>query len=83
MRRIFVALVLTILTTAANASVSFADEWRTITPDVVYGHKAGMALTYDVIKGAAHGFPGEQGTQAETALLAWFEKYLASPTQSK
>jgi acetyl esterase/lipase len=53
MRRIFVALVLTILTTAANASVSFADEWRTITPDVVYGHKAGMALTYDVIKPAS------------------------------
>ena len=27
-----------------------ADDWRTITPDVIYGHKAGMALTYDVIK---------------------------------
>lgn len=27
-----------------------AEDWRTITPDVIYGHKAGMALTYDVIK---------------------------------
>ena len=29
-----------------------AEEWRTITPDVIYGHKAGMALTYDVIQPA-------------------------------
>lgn len=28
----------------------FADDWRSITPDVIYGHKAGMALTYDVIR---------------------------------
>ncbi|MBL8815037.1 MAG: alpha/beta hydrolase [Planctomyces sp.] len=27
-----------------------AEEWRTITPDVIYGHKAGMALTYDVVQ---------------------------------
>ncbi|MFM7057081.1 MAG: alpha/beta hydrolase, partial [Planctomycetota bacterium] len=27
-----------------------AQEWRTITPDVIYGHKAGMALTYDVVR---------------------------------
>ena len=26
------------------------DAWRKITPDVVYGHKDGMALTYDVIE---------------------------------
>lgn len=24
--------------------------WRTLNPDVVYGHKSGMALTYDVIR---------------------------------
>jgi acetyl esterase/lipase len=34
-----------------------------------------------VMKGAAHGFLGDQGTQAETALLDWFEKYLAAPTK--
>lgn len=34
-----------------------------------------------VMKGAAHGFPGDQGTQAETALLDWFDKYLAAPTK--
>jgi acetyl esterase/lipase len=36
-----------------------------------------------VMKGAAHGFPGEQGTQAEAALLDWFDKYLAAPAESK
>lgn len=28
-----------------------ADDWRNIKKDVVYGHKAGMALTYDVVQG--------------------------------
>ena len=32
-----------------------------------------------VMKGAAHGFSGDQGTQAETALLDWFDKHLAKP----
>lgn len=35
-----------------------------------------------VMKGAGHGFPGEQGDQASAALVAWFDKYLppvASP----
>ncbi len=27
-----------------------AEEWRTIRPDVIYSHKAGMALTYDVVR---------------------------------
>lgn len=31
---------------------TFGEDWRSITPDVVYGHKAGMALTYDVIRPA-------------------------------
>lgn len=39
--------------------------------------KAGAQCELIVMKGAAHGFPGEQGTQAETALLDWFDKYLA------
>ena len=34
-----------------------------------------------VMEDAAHGFPGDQGTQAETALLNWFDKYLAVPTK--
>lgn len=29
---------------------TLADETYTITPDVVYGHKAGMALTFDVVR---------------------------------
>ncbi|MGB0578944.1 MAG: alpha/beta hydrolase family protein [Limisphaerales bacterium] len=29
-----------------------------------------------VIKGAAHGFRGEDGTKASDALVAWFEKHL-------
>jgi acetyl esterase/lipase len=34
---------------APCASIARADEDFKITPDVVYGHKAGMALTFDVI----------------------------------
>lgn len=44
-------LVAPLLVTLLMSS-TFAEEWRTITPDVVYGHKAGMALTYDVVKPA-------------------------------
>ena len=36
-----------------------------------------------VMKGAAHGFPGDQGVQAETALLDWFDKYLAKSEDAK
>lgn len=41
--------------------------------------KAEVTCELIVMKDAAHGFPGEQGTQAETALLNWFDKYLAPP----
>lgn len=47
-RLLFVALF---LMSAAHSQV-VGDDWRTISPDVVYGHKAGMALTYDVVKPA-------------------------------
>ncbi len=39
-----------VLLSVCLASSSFAEDWRTIRPDVIYGHKAGMALTYDVVK---------------------------------
>ena len=39
-----------VLFSVCLASSSFAEDWRTIRPDVIYGHKAGMALTYDVVK---------------------------------
>ena len=42
------AFCITIATTAA-----FAEDGGQVTPDVVYGHKSGMALTYDVFKPAA------------------------------
>ncbi len=130
----FIAVLSLLLLATPRVPAIFADDWRSKSPDVVYGHKAGMALTYDVVrptpavngaavlfmvsggwvsswgppenfiraekgslnlfvtamhecdatcelivmKGAAHGFPGDQGTQAETALLAWFDKYLAT-----
>ncbi|MEX0612781.1 MAG: alpha/beta hydrolase, partial [Pirellulales bacterium] len=35
---------------ACITSNTWADEPYEITPDVVYGHKAGMALTFDVIR---------------------------------
>ncbi|MFN9720074.1 MAG: alpha/beta hydrolase [Planctomycetota bacterium] len=40
--------------------------------------KAGATCELIVMKGAAHGFPGDQGTQAETALLEWFDRYLST-----
>ncbi len=39
-----------VLFSVCLSSSSFAEDWRTIRPDVIYGHKAGMALTYDVVK---------------------------------
>jgi acetyl esterase/lipase len=35
-----------------------------------------------VIKGAAHGFNGEDGRRASTALVDWFDKYLAAPANA-
>ncbi len=36
-----------------------------------------------VMKGAGHGFTGEQGNQASVALIAWFDKYLAPSSNGK
>ena len=38
-------------------------------------------MIYDliVLKGAGHGFRGEQGEQARSAMVAWFDKYLGPP----
>lgn len=44
-----------ILTGMSWGSETWAEEsWRSIRPDVIYGHKAGMALTYDVITPTAN-----------------------------
>ena len=32
-----------------------------------------------VLKGAGHGFGGEQAATAAKALIGWFDKYLAEP----
>lgn len=45
--------------------------------------KCNVTCELIVMKGAAHGFPGQQGTQAESALLDWFDKYLARKTEAK
>ncbi len=36
-----------------------------------------------VVKGAGHGFGGEQATQAAKALIAWFDKYLNGSATAK
>jgi acetyl esterase/lipase len=41
--------------------------------------KEGVPCELIVIKGAGHGFPGEQGKQASDALIKWFDKHLAKP----
>jgi len=38
--------------------------------------KVGAASELIVMPGAAHGFPGAQGQQAEQALLDWFDRFL-------
>jgi acetyl esterase/lipase len=43
-------VVCAICVLAGNTHSAFAEEAYKITPDVVYGHKAGMALTFDVIQ---------------------------------
>jgi acetyl esterase/lipase len=43
--------------------------------------KDGVACELIVIKGAGHGFPGEQGKQASDALIKWFDKHLAKPAE--
>lgn len=53
MFRNLTAAVLMMLIVMVSAPVSIADDWRTVTPDIIYGHKAGMALTYDVVKPAS------------------------------
>lgn len=35
-----------------------------------------------VMKGAGHGFAGEQADEAAKALIAWFDKYLAKPDKA-
>ncbi len=52
---IALAVALTVVPLAGRARGE--EEWRSIRPDVIYGHKAGMALTYDVIT-PAHGGNG-------------------------
>lgn len=36
-----------------------------------------------VMKGAGHGFTGKQADKAETAMIAWFDKYLLKPENAK
>jgi acetyl esterase/lipase len=50
LRRSTIALVVAILGASECAAFALARDAYKITPDVVYGHKAGMALTFDVIR---------------------------------
>lgn len=53
MRTLAVAVVATTLLASLNSAVSRADDNVKITPDVVYGHKDGLAMTFDVFTPAA------------------------------
>lgn len=44
-----ILIVFAFCVSAVHAGSALADDTYKITPDVVYGHKAGMALTFDVI----------------------------------
>src|SRR5688572_21548254 len=64
------ALVIVVLSIASIARG--AEESFTITPDVVYGHKAGLAMTFDVIR------PTEQNGAAVLFMMSggWFSGWL-------
>lgn len=49
MKRLIIGVLFVLLCLAAVVAAR-ADDAYQITPDVVYGHKAGMALTFDVIR---------------------------------
>ena len=57
---------------ACFPGIAHADEPFKITPDVVYGHKAGMALTFDVIR------PNEQNGAAVLFMMSggWFSGWV-------
>lgn len=50
MNRAHITPIATLVVLLVFSTTSQADEQYKITPDVVYGHKAGMALTFDVIE---------------------------------
>lgn len=45
--------------------------------------KEGVPCELIVIKGAGHGFAGENGKRASQALLKWFDTYLMKPTSGE
>jgi acetyl esterase/lipase len=57
---------------AGSIDASLADDAFNITPDVVYGHKAGLAMTFDVIR------PKEQNGAAVLFMMSggWFSGWL-------
>jgi hypothetical protein len=66
----------------------WADEGVKIQPDIVYGHKDGMALTLDVFKpvkpnGAGHVFNAQHYGIAVPAMVKWFEKHLKAANRPK
>jgi acetyl esterase/lipase len=64
-------LALVFVFSSLSRSASAADSFE-ITPDVVYGHKAGMALTFDVIR------PKEQNKAAVLFMMSggWFSGWV-------
>ena len=65
-------LCLAAVALSITVSSAWADEPYSITPDVVYGHKAGMALTFDVIR------PADQNGAAVLFMMSggWFSGWV-------
>lgn len=68
----FVACSLSVALVCVFATGALGDDAFTITPDVVYGHKAGMALTFDMIR------PKEQNGAAVLFMMSggWFSGWV-------
>jgi acetyl esterase/lipase len=64
-------LMLILLIVACSASAARAADSFTISPDVVYGHKVGMAMTFDMVR------PAEQNGAAVLFMMSggWFSSW--------
>jgi len=77
---LLVSVMLSAQTTDVNVNrVTPALFRRYRTPDFETNWHKHEECELIVIEGAGHGFPGELGVRAETALLDWFDSHLKSP----
>jgi hypothetical protein len=77
-------VLLALVACACSVSAQAPARQPALTTDVVYGHKDGLALTFDVYRPAqpngvaGHAFSGADLERANAAMVQWFERHLGS-----